>query len=161
MPPQPGPPRRSLSGIHKIRHIIVIMQEIRSFDSYFGTYPGADGLPSGACVPDPLHGGCVSPFPDHEDSNQALSFDAYLRFIEDDFMGGARLDPATDGRPDSRPDIRENASILGSLVSDFNFQQAPRPPLILAPCPPTMLVPEPNSRCTNSVPLHFNLWGDS
>src|SRR6478735_8050254 len=34
-----------LTGIHKIRHVIVVMQENRSFDSYFGTYPGADGLP--------------------------------------------------------------------------------------------------------------------
>src|SRR5437660_11646139 len=33
------------SGIHKIRHVVVIMQENRSFDSYFGTYPGADGIP--------------------------------------------------------------------------------------------------------------------
>src|SRR2546425_9500212 len=31
--------------IHKIRHIVVIMQENRSFDSYFGTFPGADGIP--------------------------------------------------------------------------------------------------------------------
>ena len=27
-------------GIQKIQHVIVIMQENRSFDSYFGTYPG-------------------------------------------------------------------------------------------------------------------------
>jgi len=27
------------AGIHKIRHVVVIMQENRSFDSYFGTYP--------------------------------------------------------------------------------------------------------------------------
>ena len=33
------------SGIHKIRHVIIVMQENRSFDSYFGTFPGADGLP--------------------------------------------------------------------------------------------------------------------
>src|SRR5207248_10265146 len=39
-------------------------------------------------------------FVDH----QVLSFDAYAKFIEDDFLGGARLDPATDGRPDPRPD---------------------------------------------------------
>ena len=32
-------------GIHKIRHVVVIMQENRSFDSYFGTFPGADGIP--------------------------------------------------------------------------------------------------------------------
>ena len=33
------------SGIHKIKHVIVIMQENRSFDSYFGTYPAAVGIP--------------------------------------------------------------------------------------------------------------------
>ena len=33
------------SGIHKIKHVIIVMQENRSFDSYFGTYPGADGIP--------------------------------------------------------------------------------------------------------------------
>ena len=42
--------------------------------------------------------------------HQMLSFDAYLKFIEDDFLHGQRLDPRTDGRPDSRPDVRENAS---------------------------------------------------
>ena len=31
--------------IHKIKHVVVIMQENRSFDTYFGTYPGADGIP--------------------------------------------------------------------------------------------------------------------
>src|SRR5438270_800995 len=30
----------SRDGIHKIRHVVIIMQENRSFDSYFGTYPG-------------------------------------------------------------------------------------------------------------------------
>src|SRR5215471_15153978 len=32
-------------GIHKIKHVIIIVQENRSFDSYFGTFPGADGIP--------------------------------------------------------------------------------------------------------------------
>ena len=45
-------------GIHKIRHVIVIMQENRSFDSFFGTYPRADGIPMrgrtpAVCVPNP------------------------------------------------------------------------------------------------------------
>ena len=31
-------------GIHKIRHVVIVMQENRSFDSFFGTYPGADGV---------------------------------------------------------------------------------------------------------------------
>ena len=45
------------------------MQENRSFDSYFGTYPGADGIPAGVCVPDPVNGGCVAPFHDPSDVN--------------------------------------------------------------------------------------------
>jgi phospholipase C len=58
-----------------------------------------------------------------------------MKFIEDDFMGGARIDPKTDGRPDPRPTVRENATVLGNLVKDFDFKQAPRPPVILDPNP--------------------------
>jgi phospholipase C len=71
--------------------------------------------------------------------HQTLSFDAYAKFIEDDFLGGQRLDPVTDGRPDPRPDVRENEPILGTLVRDFNFEQRPRAALILNPRPPTDL----------------------
>jgi phospholipase C len=63
--------------------------------------------------------------------HQVLSQDAYLKFIEDDFLRGRRLDPRTDGRPDPRPDVREDAPILGNLVRDFDFSERPRPPLIL------------------------------
>ncbi len=63
--------------------------------------------------------------------HQTLSFDAYLKLVEDIFLNQQRLDPATDGRPDSRPTVRENAPQLGDLLSEFDFSQAPRPPLIL------------------------------
>jgi phospholipase C len=63
--------------------------------------------------------------------HQTLSFDAYLKFIEDDFLHGRRINPKTDGRPDPRPDVRESAKILGNLASDFNFRQKPLPPLLL------------------------------
>jgi phospholipase C len=69
--------------------------------------------------------------------HQVLSSDAFLKFIEDDFLGGARLNPATDGRPDPRPDVRETMPQLGNLVSDFNFSQPPRMPLLLPTNPPT------------------------
>jgi phospholipase C len=105
-----------------------------AWDDWGGFYdhvdpPSVDKLGYGFRVPALV----ISPYArrgyvDH----QVLSFDAYLKFIEDDFLHGARLNPATDGRPDSRPDVRENARILGNLVSDFNFNQAPRPPLILS-----------------------------
>jgi phospholipase C len=71
--------------------------------------------------------------------HQTLSFDAYTKFIEDDFLGGARLDPKTDGRPDPRPDVRENAEVLGDLRADFDFNQPPRPPFILPEHPKTDL----------------------
>jgi phospholipase C len=35
----------SIAGLHKLKHLIFIVQENRSFDHYFGTYPGADGIP--------------------------------------------------------------------------------------------------------------------
>jgi phospholipase C len=80
----------------------------------------------------------ISPYAKHGFiDHQTLSSDAYLKFIEDDFLGGGRLDPETDRRPDPRPDVRENAPQLGNLVEDFNFSQAPRPPLLLATNPPT------------------------
>jgi len=62
------------AGIHKIKHVVVLQQENRSFDSYFGTFPGADGIPMRGgrptvCVPDPRTGTCVAPYVDHADVN--------------------------------------------------------------------------------------------
>jgi phospholipase C len=68
--------------------------------------------------------------------HQTLSHDNYNKFIEDDFLGGQRLNPGTDGRPDPRPDVREASPLLGNLTADFNFLQPPRPPVILPVHPP-------------------------
>src|SRR5437763_219114 len=64
----------TLGGIHKIQHVVIVMQENRSFDSYFGTYPGANGVPMAGghpavCVPDPKTGQCVAPYHDQHDVN--------------------------------------------------------------------------------------------
>ncbi|MGI8904605.1 MAG: alkaline phosphatase family protein, partial [Solirubrobacteraceae bacterium] len=70
-----GGPQPSVAvGIHKIKHVVVIMQENRSFDSYFGTYPGADGIAMrhgqpAACVPDPTKHDCTRPYHDRHDEN--------------------------------------------------------------------------------------------
>jgi phospholipase C len=72
--------------------------------------------------------------------HQILSFDAYDKFIEDDFLDSQRLNPLTDGRPDPRPTVRENVKILGNLVKDFDFGQSPRPPVLLPLHPETTLV---------------------
>ena len=58
----------------KIRHVIIIMQENRSFDTYFGTFPGADGIPMQDelprdCLPDPVHHTCIYPYHDSADVN--------------------------------------------------------------------------------------------
>jgi len=108
-----------------------------SWDDWGGFYdhvapPRVDALGYGVRVP----GLVISPYAkkgyiDH----QILSHDAYLKFIEDDFCGGQRINPKTDGRPDSRPDVRENEPLLGNLVNDFDFSQSPRPRLILPPYP--------------------------
>ena len=63
--------------------------------------------------------------------HQILSHDAYLKFIEDVFLNGERIDPATDRRPDPRPTVRENVALLGDVLKSFDFDQPPRPPLVL------------------------------
>jgi phospholipase C len=77
-------------------------------------------------------------FVDH----QTLSFDAFNKFIEDDFLSGQRLNPRTDGRPDPRLGVRESVPQLGDLAADFNFSQRPRAPMLLPLYPP----PGPASR---------------
>ena len=102
--------------------------------------------------------------------HQQLSHDAYLKFIEDDFLGGATLNPATDGRPDRRPSVREEAPGLGDLANDFDFNQQPRPPLLLSahpspgpaseppggggPQPPTVAPGEPAGLTQTSITLN-------
>src|SRR5579864_1137797 len=108
------------------------------WDDWGGFYdhvkpPIVDGQGHGLRVP----GLVISPYAKHGYvDHQILSQDAYLKFIEDDFLHGQRIDPRTDGRPDPRPDVRENAKILGNLANDFDFDQKPRPPIILPLNPP-------------------------
>ena len=141
------PPARISAGQTYVTRLINAIMRSRNWpstaiflcwDDWGGYYdhvppPTVDGQGYGLRVPALV----ISPyarrgFVDH----QILSQDAYLKFIEDDFLGGARIDPRTDGRPDPRPNVRENAAILGNLANDFNFNQKPRPPQILPLHPP-------------------------
>ncbi|MEA2509678.1 MAG: hypothetical protein QOG21_1760 [Actinomycetota bacterium] len=107
-----------------------------SWDDWGGFYdhvvpPRVDRAGYGIRVPSLV----ISPYAKrHYIDHQVLSFDAYLKFVEDDFLHGARIDPRTDGRPDSRPDVREDAPQLGNLIKDFDFSKR-RPKLILPPRP--------------------------
>jgi phospholipase C len=106
-----------------------------SWDDWGGFYdhvppPKVDGAGYGLRVP----GLTISPWVKKGFiDKQVLSHDAYLRFIEDVFLGGQRLDPKTDGRPDPRPNVRESAAQLGDLMKEFDFNQQPLPPLYLEP----------------------------
>jgi phospholipase C len=105
-----------------------------SWDDWGGFYdhvvpPNVDQNGYGLRVPAMV----ISPYAKQGNiDHQTLSHDAYNKFIEDDFLNGQRLDPKTDGRSDPRPTVRENASQLGNLVNDFNFNQALVQPVILS-----------------------------
>src|SRR5919205_4384293 len=78
-----------------IKHIVVIMQENHTFDNFFGTYPGANGIPRNVCMPlYPTQPGadCVRPFlsnnpspPDMPNENQP-ALTAYDNGRMDGFM---------------------------------------------------------------------------
>ncbi len=102
------------AGIHKIKHVIVIMQENRSFDSYFGTFPGADGIPMKngtptVCVNDPATGACVAPYVDHADVNGGGPHSAVNAVADigggkmDGFIGQANRDARVAWTPPIRP----------------------------------------------------------
>ena len=116
-----------------------------TWDDWGGFYdhvvpPRLDSMGLGIRVP----GIMISPYAragyiDH----QTLSPDAYLKFIEDVFLSGQRLNPKTDGRPDSRPTVRENNPMIGNLMKEFDFSQRPLKPLVLPVHPKTALVENP------------------
>jgi phospholipase C len=84
---------QSYSTQNPIQHIVVILQENRSFDNYFGTFPGANGIPPNTCVPVSLTNpakGCVHPylattFTNHDLPHNAVSS---VQSINDGLMNG-------------------------------------------------------------------------
>jgi phospholipase C len=65
----PGSSPATGGGLRTLQHLIFIVQENRSFDHYFGTFPGADGIPTkpdgtfDVCVPNKYrNGACARPY---------------------------------------------------------------------------------------------------
>lgn len=80
-----------------IKHFFVLMQEGHSFDNYFGTYPGADGLPADTCLPADLsraqRTSCIRPYPIGERSVEKLSHTAQTFALQ---RNGGRMDGFVD-----------------------------------------------------------------
>jgi phospholipase C len=77
----------------------------------------------------------VSPYAAQGINRSTMSFDAFLRLIEDRFLDRQRLDGENRGWRDSRPSTRETAPELHPLDGAFDFSQEPIPPLVLDPMP--------------------------
>lgn len=83
-----------------IKHFVMMMQAGHSFDNYFGTYPGADGIPPDTCLPldtdHPSPTGCVQPFrlgnepPEVLDRSSALQTRQYNEGRMDGFVSAYR-----------------------------------------------------------------------
>src|SRR5436305_801870 len=99
-------------GIDNINHLVFIVMENRSFDEYFGTYPGADGIPMKngkptVCQPMP-GGGCAYPYHDtnyidqggpHGHKASVMDYnngkmDGFIRAL-DIYKNGCMLHPST------------------------------------------------------------------
>ena len=61
-------------------------------------------------------------------TTRSLSFDAFNKFIEDDFLGGQRIDPKTMGAPTRAPTSARTPRSSATSTADFDFHQRPRPP---------------------------------
>src|SRR5712692_3894870 len=108
-PPRVATVRTAARGMHKIKHVVFIIKENRSFDHYFGTFPGADGATSGTIstgeviplghTPDrtprdishsfqaaltAMHGGAMDQFDLIPGGNQHGDYLAYTQLTESD-----------------------------------------------------------------------------
>jgi phospholipase C len=85
------PMARQHPSSNQLQHLIFIVQENRSFDHFFGTFPGADGLPSTPpCLPSQWYPSqCFTPYPDHNASNQG---GPYMNPYQVDDIDGGKMD---------------------------------------------------------------------
>ncbi len=105
-PPTPPPPP-IVEAATPIQHLVIILKENHGFDNYFGTFPGADGLPPNASLPDGSGGfvsphwidGTSTPDPPHDRASEIEEYDGGLndRFYIVANAAGAGLGAAVMG----------------------------------------------------------------
>ncbi len=85
---QTMPPPPKSSKLRRLKHLIFIVQENRSFDHYFGTFPGADGFPYPLpCLPSNWYPSqCFTPYPNHKDNQAGGPYSS--NYQEHDIDGG-------------------------------------------------------------------------
>lgn len=155
-------PSAGTRTVTPISHLVVMTQDQHSFDNYFGTRPGVDGLPPGACLP--LRTGsatCVKPTPidlTKPGSQLRATAAAQAASVDRGRMDGfvrAQARRTTDGsaamgyyRPEDVPAITQLADravlfdrwfsgVPGGTVSNRFFAATARPTTAEAEVPPT------------------------
>lgn len=81
--PPPPPPLPIVDAVTPIQHLVILLKENHGFDNYFGTYPGVDGIPPNATVPDGSGGfvsphwidGTSTPDPPHDRASELQEYD--------------------------------------------------------------------------------------
>ena len=100
VPLPPATPVLAAPGPHPtvtpIEHFVFLMQENHTFDNYFGTRPGVDGIPAGTCMPvvrgqpEP----CVAPF--HIGNRGSMDLDHTAQAFATQYNGG-KMDGFVEG----------------------------------------------------------------
>ncbi|MGB8253630.1 MAG: alkaline phosphatase family protein, partial [Anaerolineaceae bacterium] len=104
----------------KIQHIIIILQENRSFDHYFGTYPGTDGIPMQngkptVCSNDPVTGQCIKPFHDPNDINYGGPHGQSAAITD---INGGKMDGFVQSVMDGRSNYCVDPNTLGCTAGE-------------------------------------------
>ncbi len=84
--PPPPPPLSIVDAATPIQHLVILLKENHGFDNYFGTFPGADGLPANVSLPDGSGGfvsphwisGTSTPDPPHDRASELEEYDGGL-----------------------------------------------------------------------------------
>lgn len=95
----------------RIDHLVAIMQENHTFDNYFGSFPGADGIPADACQPRSTNsapGDCVKPY-----------HITVPRTIDPDHGSAAALQAFNLGKMDGFVAAQYERNIDGSVVMGY------------------------------------------